>query len=106
MIINEDVRMRPEFSPIAVSLLKGLLTRNPKKRLGFNGVNEIKEHKFFDGVDWKAMEERKVKVPFVPQIGSSSDVDNIDKVFTREMPTETPEETSTLAAHKFDNFTY
>jgi serine/threonine protein kinase len=106
MIAHEDVRMRPEFSTVAVSLLQGLLNRNPKKRLGYKGVNEIKEHEFFKGINWEDVENRKVSVPFMPVIESSSDVDNIDKVFTREMPTETPEETSALAAHKFDNFTY
>ena len=75
-------------------------------RLGFKGVNEIKEHKFFEGINWSDIEAKKTKVPFVPTIESHSDVDNIDKVFTKEMPTETPEETSALAAHKFDNFTY
>jgi hypothetical protein len=39
-------------------------------------------------------------------VSSATDIDAIDRVFTNEMPTETPEETSHLAAHKFDNFTY
>jgi hypothetical protein len=51
--------MRPEFSPIAVELLKGLLTRDPNHRLGVGGVHEIKKHGFFHGVDWTEMEARK-----------------------------------------------
>jgi serum/glucocorticoid-regulated kinase 2 len=57
---------RPEFSEIAKDLLKGLLTRDPNNRLGVKGVHEIKEHKFFEGLDWKACEARTLQVPYVP----------------------------------------
>ena len=32
--------------------LIGLLCKDRRDRLGFNGVDEIKEHIFFDGIDW------------------------------------------------------
>ena len=31
------------------------MTKNPKKRLGFKGVQEIKDHAFFKDVDWGKM---------------------------------------------------
>lgn len=37
------------FSPEAKSLISGLLTRDPAKRLGSAGVQEIKNHPFFKG---------------------------------------------------------
>ena len=42
--MNNDVPMLPAFSREAVSLLKGLLNRNPRERLGSgkSGVEEIK----------------------------------------------------------------
>ena len=30
----------------------GLVKKNPKERLGANGVNEIKNHEFFKNFDW------------------------------------------------------
>ena len=55
MITNQDIRMLPVFSDEATSLLVGLLKRNPKERLGTNGVEEIKSHIFFDGMDWEKL---------------------------------------------------
>jgi len=34
--------------------------KNPDKRLGFNGLDEIKKHKFFEGFDWNKLEKRNV----------------------------------------------
>jgi len=97
--------MMPEFSPIAVDLLKGLLCRDPVKRLGCGreGTKEIMDHEFFKGVNWEAMLRKEVPPLFVPKISESKDTDksdvnlvNIDKMFTRERPTETPEESHFL----------
>jgi serum/glucocorticoid-regulated kinase 2 len=45
------------------NLLSALLERNPQKRLGFNGAEEIKIHPFFKHVNWSALEKRQVKAP-------------------------------------------
>ena len=60
MITDNDIKMMPTFSDEATSLLIGLLKRNPKDRLGKNGIEEIKQHIFFDGMDWEAIVARKV----------------------------------------------
>ena len=52
------------------------------------------------------MIERKVTPEFVPQIENNMDVRNIDKMFTREQPSETPEVSILLQKKKFDQFTY
>lgn len=35
------------------SLITSFLERDPKKRLGYNGISEIKGHKFFKNVEWE-----------------------------------------------------
>ena len=40
------------FSADSKSLLQQLLVQDPRRRLGFNGIDEIKSHPFFDGIDW------------------------------------------------------
>ncbi|KAK7325217.1 hypothetical protein VNO77_29376 [Canavalia gladiata] len=49
----------------AQDLIRKLLVKNPKKRMGYNmGSCEIKKHDFFDGVNWALI--RSVKPPFIP----------------------------------------
>ena len=87
-----------------------LLTKNvqPAYRIGSGpkGVEEIKNHVFFDGINWMLLENRQVTPPFVPKIESEQDTGNIDKMFTKELPTETPEDSMLLKKQKFDGFTY
>lgn len=106
MITDRDVQMRPEFSDSANSLLTCLLKRNPKERLGSRSVEDIKRHIFFDGIDWQAMYNKQTQVPFIPQIESELDLRNIDKLFTKEKPAETPEVSMLLQKKKFEQFTY
>jgi serine/threonine protein kinase len=52
----------------AKDLIKRLLCRDPKKRLGaIKDSEEIKEHAFFEGVDWEAVLARKVSMPAVEE---------------------------------------
>ena len=53
--------MLPCFGDEATSLLIGLLKRNPRDRLGTNGIEEIKGHIFFDGMDWESLLARKIE---------------------------------------------
>jgi len=54
--------MMDDFSEDAADLLKGLLQRDPRERLGNmeDGVEEIKNHSFFDGIDWEALARREI----------------------------------------------
>jgi tRNA A-37 threonylcarbamoyl transferase component Bud32 len=59
------------------SLLKGLLQRNPTKRLGSGkgDSEEIKSHPFFQGINWKDVENRKLKPPLVePKVKLSAKI--------------------------------
>lgn len=51
----------------AKSLIKGLLQRDPTRRLGSEKghAEEIKSHPFFTGVDWTSVYQRKIKMPEV-----------------------------------------
>lgn len=54
--------------PAAKDLLTKLLDRDPKQRLGANGVAEIKSHPFFHGIDWRKLLERKYDPSFKPKV--------------------------------------
>lgn len=70
------------LSSSSQSLLKGLLTREASKRLGYGakGSAEIKAHPFFKGINWAALEQRRVPSPFKPTLKGIDSVENFDKV--------------------------
>ena len=55
-------------------LINKLLYRKPHKRLGCNGIKEIKEHPWFKNINWDELFEKKMESPFIPKEG-----DNFDK---------------------------
>jgi serine/threonine protein kinase len=82
-ILNSDIRF-PDRSHEANSLIRGLCTKNPAERLGKNGVEEIKAHPWFNGLDWQALFECRVEMPWKPDIKSATDVSQFDEEFTAE----------------------
>ena len=70
-------------------------------------MEDIKNHAFFAGLDWDALQQRKVSPIFVPKVESNLDLSNIDRFFTKEEPKETPTDDSILLkSENFDQFTY
>ena len=71
----------PPLDPSAVDFLDGLLTRDPKKRLGCgpDGQQDIKRHAFFAGKSWGAVAARKVAPPFKPNVSGNFDPDFLGK---------------------------
>lgn len=64
-----QVRFPSHFSSDLKDLLRNLLQVDLTKRFGNlkNGVNDIKNHKWFSTTDWIAIYERKVGVVFFPR---------------------------------------
>uniref|UniRef100_A0A671QZY1 protein kinase C n=1 Tax=Sinocyclocheilus anshuiensis TaxID=1608454 RepID=A0A671QZY1_9TELE len=88
-IVNDEVRYPRFLSP------ESLLQKNPEKRLGAGeqDANEVKRHRFFQGIDWEALLAKRVKPPFLPSIKAPADVSNFDEEFTRLKPVLTPPQT-------------
>ena len=57
---TEDGQITPE----AHSFIEALLQPEPYQRLGSNGIQEIKDHPFFDGLDWDTVMTQQA--PFLP----------------------------------------
>ena len=87
LITKAELRFPKKFkiSDEAKDFLGKLLTKNQKGRFGINGgFEEIKKHPFFKGIDFKALENKKIKAPFKPVLENSFDVRNFDDEFTSE----------------------
>jgi len=55
------------------NLIEGLLERDPKQRLGHNGLAEVQVHPFFDGIDWKTLTTEDREDLFVPTLDDAED---------------------------------
>ena len=77
----------PDFvTQEARDLISQLLVPNPKKRLGYgiDGAQKIKEHPFFQNVDWEKYYNKEINPPFVPELNGDEDLRYFDKMFTDE----------------------
>lgn len=73
------------LSPEGRSFVKGLLNRNPRHRLGaIKDARELKEHPFFQDVDWNLLKAKDIPPPFKPHLSSETDTSNFDPEFTNE----------------------
>jgi len=91
------------ISSDAASLLRGLLERDPNKRL--QDPDTIKAHPYFKTIDWKAMARKEVKPPYVPNAsGSIESTDCIDPEFTGQEVKLTYEDTSHITQKDQENF--
>jgi serum/glucocorticoid-regulated kinase 2 len=87
LITKSDLRFPKKFkvSEDTKDFLAKLLVKNQKERFGINGgFEEIKKHPFLKGMDFKALEEKKIEAPFKPILEGSFDVRNFDEEFTSE----------------------
>ncbi|CAG9327149.1 unnamed protein product [Blepharisma stoltei] len=88
------------ISPIASDLIRKLICQ-PEDRLGNRGVEEIKSHPFFNGVNWENI--RNLEAPNVPELSSEIDTSNFDKIEENE-PFYPPESSRKKKQRKDANF--
>ena len=68
------------FDRHAKDLIANLLQPDITKRFGNlkSGVEDIKRHKWFSGLDWSALYTKNVTPPFVPDVRSPTDTHNFE----------------------------
>jgi len=75
-----------KISKNAESLIKSLLQENPNLRLGQGEKDSesIKEHPFFEGINWDDIYNKKNVPEFIPELSSEFDLKYFDKFFTEQ----------------------
>ncbi|PBK71446.1 Pkinase-domain-containing protein [Armillaria solidipes] len=109
-ILTDPLHFPSDMSVEAKSVMTGLLQRDPSRRLGANGGEEIKRHPFFARyIDWNRLLAKRYPPPFKPSVESVLDVANFDPDFTNEEAQDSVVTDSALSEtvqDQFRGFTY
>uniref|UniRef100_A0A914HEZ5 Non-specific serine/threonine protein kinase n=1 Tax=Globodera rostochiensis TaxID=31243 RepID=A0A914HEZ5_GLORO len=71
-------------------------------QLGARGAVEVKKHRFFDGINWEAVERRQTAGPIKPSMaGGVADVENFAAEFTAQTPLFSPADKPPAECHTF-----
>ncbi|CAK8532135.1 unnamed protein product [Lathyrus sativus] len=68
-VVGQPLRFpdNPQISQVAKDLIRGLLIKEPQKRIAYKrGATEIKQHPFFEGVNWALV--RSAMPPHIPDV--------------------------------------
>jgi serine/threonine protein kinase len=89
----------------AQNLLRGLLERDERKRLGSSVADgaEIRSHPFFKDIDWEKMMRKEMTPPFVPNVSNIRESTKyFDEEFTSERPVDSVCISTGNSSHKED----
>ncbi|CAG8433432.1 1776_t:CDS:10 [Diversispora eburnea] len=80
-ILAGKIQFPPHFDSNAKDLIKRLLTADRSKRLGNlrGGSEDVKKHKWFRGVDWQGLHDRRIQAPIIPPYQHPGDTGNFEK---------------------------
>lgn len=99
----ENPKLPYNITNEAKLIISQLLQKDPTKRLGTNGIDEVRSHSWFTGVNWTYVLEKRYEPPFHVKLGKDNGVQNFDKMFT----TTDPESLEVSDNHaRFTNFSW
>jgi len=81
ILVHEvDFPLQPALTPRVGHLISGLLEKDAFRRLGAgtNGTEQILNHPWFQGLDWKEMRNQEIAAPYVPNINGQDDLSHYD----------------------------
>lgn len=96
------------MSPEAFDICSKLLERDPTKRLGYNGFDELQKHPWFKDINWDALYRKEVDPPYKPSVKNAESTEHIDDEFVSIIPTVTPTPVNAVLTDQtaFENFSY
>ena len=103
--VNDDIEWPTEEDwPVqaeAKDVITLLLTQTPIERLGTGGSFEVKEHHYFDGIDWGNI--LRMKADFIPQLDDEDDTSYFDTRSERYDHADTDTETRSSAEDSLED---
>jgi len=80
-ILGGRIQFPSHFDPNAKDLIRKLLAADRTRRLGNlkGGAIDIKGHKWFKGVDWEQLFQKRVPAPIIPEVEHEGDTNYFEK---------------------------
>ncbi len=81
-IVHAPLVFPEHMNASAQVMLRGLLTRDPARRLGSDmehGSEQVRRSPFFNSIDWEALEARQLEPPWRPEVADATDTTNFDE---------------------------
>lgn len=109
-ILKDKLNIPGYLTPDSRDLIRRLMKRQVSQRLGSGPTDgqAVRAHPFFKNVNWDDVVARRLDPPIKPVLASEDDVSQFDTKFTKEIPVDSPDETtlSESANLIFQGFTY
>lgn len=102
-IMNPKIHFPTDITEEAISFFKAIFVVDPKNRLGSKGISDIKNHSFFENINWNDILLKRIKPPFIPRIENPDEAKYVDDVFLKESPKDSYTKGDTLES-KEDQF--
>ncbi len=98
LILDNEVEFPDYFSANTKSIIKHLMRKERTKRI--SSAKELKEHKYFENIEWMQLYRRKKEPPYLPHVFSESDTHNFEKQEEEKIE----EFTEDVYAEEFEEF--
>lgn len=87
-ILSGKYKLPSHLTDEIKDFMRCLIQADVTKRYGNlkNGVDDIKTHKWFCGIDWLAIYNKKTVAPMIPKIKSLGDTSNFDNYSDDPIP--------------------
>lgn len=105
-ILSEEPFFPDRLSANCRDLMTSLLAKNPEKRLGAGGIEDVKRHPWFKGVDWGKVLAKQLPPPFRPYISDEGDTGNFSTQFTEQAPVDSPAQPPTKHQDIFRGYSF
>ncbi|XP_050073063.1 ribosomal protein S6 kinase beta-2 [Anopheles maculipalpis] len=109
-ILKDKLNIPGYLTPDSRDLIRRLMKRQVSQRLGSGPTDgqAVRAHPFFKNVNWDDVVKRRLDPPIKPVLVSEDDVSQFDTKFTKEIPVDSPDETTLSESVNliFQGFTY
>lgn len=78
LIISGKFRTPRYLEAATKNVIKKLLVVDSARRLGKDGAEQCKRHKWFNSIEWDILAQGKIKAAIIPRVCSESDTANFD----------------------------